>query len=67
MEKRAAVCTGDEWTVLGNDPAVPHQDLAHLGDCPHFVDHLDQWECFRDGVGVWLLDQVGVNLLHFND
>ena len=41
LEKRAAVCTGDEWTVLGNDPAISHQDLSHFGHGAHLVDHLD--------------------------
>ena len=40
-EKRAAVYTGDERTVLGNDPAISHQDLSHFGHGTHLVDHLD--------------------------
>ena len=41
LEKRAAVCTGDECTVLGNDPAISHQNLSHFGHGAHLVDHLD--------------------------
>ena len=41
LEKRAAVGTGDERTVLGDDPAVPHQDLPHLCHRAHLVNHLD--------------------------
>ena len=41
LEKRAAVCTGDKWIVLGNDPAIFYQDLSHFGHGAHLVDHLD--------------------------
>ena len=64
LEKRAAVCTGDEWTAFGDDPAVSHQDLSHFGHGAHLVDHLDQLEGFGDGVGVLLRNRVRVDLLH---
>ena len=64
LEKRAAVGTGDERTVLGDDPAVPHQDLSHLCHRAHLVNHLDQLVRFGDGVGVLLWNCVGVDLLH---
>ena len=41
LEKRAVVCTGDERTALGNDPAISHQDLSRFGHGAHLVDHLD--------------------------
>ena len=64
LEKRAAVCTGDEWTVLGNDPTISHKDLPHFGHRAHLVNHLDQLVRFGDGVGVLLWNCVGVDLLH---
>ena len=64
LEERAVVCTGDEWAALGDNEAVPHQDLAHLGDFTNLVDHFDQVEGFGGGVGGLLWNQVRVDLLH---
>ena len=41
LEERAAVGTGDERAALGDDEAVPHQDLPHFGHGAHLVNHLD--------------------------
>ena len=63
LEERAAVGTGDERAALGDDEAVPHQDLAHLGDCKKIVDHFDQVEGFGSGVVRLLWNNVRNYLL----